>query len=323
MPYKQKTIFCLLGPTAAGKTAAAVSLITKFPLEIISVDSAMVYRGMDIGTAKPTSKELQVAPHRLINICDPVQSYSAGQFCTDALKEIEDIFAQNKTPLLVGGTMLYFNALQYGISNLPQADLNIRAELMQQIERFGLDSLYQELIAKDPQTAAILKPADTQRICRALEVFRISGKTLSQLKELSPPRVLPYKVINIGIAPKKLEFLEANINARFKAMLQMGFIEEVERLYQRQDLSLDLPALKMIGYRQIWQYLSGQISHDEMLRQIPIVTRQLAKRQITWLRSWKEITVFDSQDNDLYSLLIKFIKSQSHIEFWYSRNIPG
>jgi len=308
MPCKQKTIFCLFGPTAAGKTAAAISLVTKFPLEIISTDSAMVYRGMDIGTAKPTPQELQIAPHRLINICDPAQSYSAGQFCTDALSQIEDIFAQNKIPLLVGGTMLYFNALQYGISNLPQADPNIRTGLLQQIEQFGLDNLYQELVSIDPRTAAILKSADTQRICRALEVFRISGKTLSELKEFSPPQTLPYKIINIGIAPEKLSFLEANINARFKAMLKMGFIAEVEQLYKRQDLSLDLPAIRMIGYRQAWQYLSGQISRSEMLAQIPIATRQLAKRQITWLRSWKEVNVFDSQCSNLNELLIEFVK---------------
>lgn len=309
MSGKQKTIFCLFGPTAAGKTAAAISLITKFPLEIISVDSAMVYCGMDIGTAKPTPQELQIASHRLINICDPTESYSAGQFCTDALNQIEDIFAHNKIPLLVGGTMLYFNALQYGISDLPQADPNIRAELLQQIEQFGIDSLYQELRSIDPLTATILKPADTQRICRALEVFRISGKTLSQLKELSPPKILPYKVVNIGIAPLKLSYLEANINTRFQAMLKMGFIEEVEQLYKRQDLNLDLPAIRMIGYRQVWQYLSGQITYDEMLTQIPIATRQLAKRQITWLRSWKEINLFDSQDPNLDKLLVEFMKS--------------
>jgi len=308
MSCEQKTIFCLFGPTAAGKTAAAISLIAKFPLEIISTDSAMVYRGMDIGTAKPSSQELQIAPHRLIDICDPTESYSAGQFCTDALIQIEDIFAQNKIPLLVGGTMLYFNALQYGISDLPSANPEIRAELLKQLNQFGLDNLYQELTSIDPATAAMLKPADTQRICRALEVFRISGKTLSQLKELSPPKILPYKVVNIGIAPEKLSYLEANINTRFKAMLKMGFIEEVEELYQRQDLSLDLPAIRMIGYRQVWQYLSGQISHQEMLAQIPIATRQLAKRQITWLRSWKEVNLFDSQNPNLDKLLVEFMK---------------
>lgn len=308
MVCKQKTIFCLFGPTAAGKTAAAIELTTKFPLEIISVDSSLVYCGMDIGTAKPTSQELQIAPHRLINICDPSQSYSVGQFCNDALSQIEDIFTQNKVPLLVGGTMLYFNALQYGISDLPKADPSVRAELLQQLNQFGLDNLYQELILIDPETAAILKSADTQRICRALEVFRISGKTLSQLKELSPPKALPYKVINIGIAPEKLSYLEVNINTRFKAMLKMGFIEEVKELYKRQDLSLDLPSIRMVGYRQAWQYLSGQISHDEMLAQIPIATRQLAKRQITWLRSWKEANVFDSQCDNLHKLLIEFMK---------------
>lgn len=308
MVCKQKTIFCLFGPTAAGKTAAAIELTTKFPLEIISVDSSLVYCGMDIGTAKPTSQELQIAPHRLINICDPSQSYSVGQFCNDALSQIEDIFTQNKVPLLVGGTMLYFNALQYGISDLPKADPSVRAELLQQLNQFGLDKLYQELILIDPETAAMLKSADTQRICRALEVFRISGKTLSQLKELSPPKALPYKVINIGITPEKLSYLEANINTRFKAMLKMGFIEEVKELYKRQDLNLDLPSIRMVGYRQAWQYLSGQISHDEMLAQIPIATRQLAKRQITWLRSWKEVNVFDSQCGNLHKLLIEFMK---------------
>jgi tRNA dimethylallyltransferase len=262
MPCKQKTIFCLFGPTAAGKTAAATLLTKEFPLEIISVDSAMVYRGMDIGTAKPTALELQITPHRLINICDPAQSYSVGQFCSDATREIEAIFAQNKLPLLVGGTMLYFKALQYGISALPSADLSIRAELLQQAAQFGLNNLYQELITIDPQTAAILSPADTQRIFRALEVFRISGKTLSELKKLSPPKISPYKFINIGMAPEKLSYLETNINTRFNTMLELGLIVEVEQLYQRQDLNLELPAIRMVGYRQVWQYLAGQISYN-------------------------------------------------------------
>lgn len=288
-------IFCLMGPTASGKTALAIELTKRFPFNIISVDSAMVYRDMDIGTAKPTLEELKIAPHRLINICDPSEAYSAGQFRQDAIAEIEKILAQGRIPLLVGGTMLYFRVLQQGISNLPQADKEVRAQIAAQIEKFGLAEVYQELQKIDPQTAATIKKTDSQRIRRALEVFKITGKSLSELKSVSPPQKLPFKFINIAVAPLERSDLQEKINLRFKKMLKLGFVEEVERLYKRSDLHFDLPSIRMVGYRQAWQYFAGQITYDQMLQQVPIATRQLAKRQLTWLRSWPGIKWFDSE----------------------------
>lgn len=297
-----------MGPTAAGKTALAIELTKLFPFEIISVDSGMIYRGMNIGTAKPTPAELKVTPHRLIDICDPVESYSVAQFRLDAINEIEKIFAQGKIPLLVGGTMLYFKVLQHGISNLPRANKEIRAEIVAQIEKLGLETLYEQLQKIDPQTAAILKPMDSQRIGRAMEVFKLTGKSLSELKSASPPQILPYKITNLAVAPSKLDDLQDKINIRFKNMLNAGLLEEVEQLYQRADLSLDLPSIRMIGYRQAWQYLAGQISRNQMLEQIPITTRQFAKRQLTWLRSWPGVEVFNSESVQIVSDVARVIK---------------
>lgn len=292
----QDQIFCLMGPTAAGKTALAIELTRLFPFDIISVDSGMIYRGMDIGTAKPTPAELKAAPHRLINICDPIDAYSAGQFRLDALAEIERIFAQKRIPLLVGGTMLYFRVLQQGISNLPKASRAIRAEIMAEIEKLGLEALYQQLQKIDPQAAAITKRTDSQRIQRALEVFKLTGKSLSELKNISPPQRLPYKFTNLIVAPLQRSCLQDRINKRFKEMLRLGLIDEVEQLYKLRSLHLELPAIRMVGYRQVWRYFAGQITYDQMLEQVPIATRQLAKRQLTWLRSWPEAEWFDSEN---------------------------
>jgi tRNA dimethylallyltransferase len=308
MPSKKNTIFCLMGPTAAGKTKLAIELTKIFPFDIISVDSGMIYREMDIGTAKPTPAELKIAPHRLINICDPAETYSAGQFRHDALIEIEKIFANGRIPLLVGGTMLYFKVLQQGISNLPKADKEIRAAITAQCEKQGLASLYQELQKVDPQTAAIITPTDSQRIQRALEVFQLTGKSLSELKTASPPQALPYEIINIAIAPVKSADLQDKIHKRFEEMLHLGLVEEVERLYKRSDLHKDLPSIRMVAYRQIWQYLAGEINYNQMLELIPIATRQLAKRQMTWLRSWPEVKWFDSEDTELLVKVIKIIE---------------
>ncbi|EKE00626.1 MAG: hypothetical protein ACD_21C00308G0009 [uncultured bacterium] len=300
-------IFCLMGPTAAGKTALAIELTRFFPFEIISVDSGMIYRGMDIGTAKPTSAELKITPHCLINICDPAEAYSAGQFRRDAITEIEKIFAQGKIPLLVGGTMLYFRVLQQGISSLPQANKEIRTAMAAQMEELGVEALYLQLQKMDPQTAALVKPADSQRIQRALEVFELTGKSLSELQDISPPQTLPYKTTNIAVAPLNRTYLEDRINRRFKEMLRLGLIEEIEGLYKRGDLHPDLPSIRMVGYRQVWQYLAGQVTHEQMLEQIPIATRQLAKRQMTWLRSWPEVQWFDSENAGLLEEVVKAI----------------
>jgi tRNA dimethylallyltransferase len=296
-----------MGPTAAGKTAFAIELVEKFPFEIISVDSGMIYRSMDIGTAKPTSDELKIAPHHLIDICDPTENYSAGQFRDDAMTEIEKIFARGKIPLLVGGTMLYFRTLQQGISDLPKSTKEIRAQITAELERIGVEGLYQQLQKTDPQTAVKLKPTDSQRIQRALEVFHLTGKTLSELQRVSPPQKLPYKVVNIAIAPAERSSLHDKINKRFREMMRLGFIEEVEQLYKRGDLDLSLPSMRSVGYRQVWQYLAGQITHDQMLEQIPIATRQLAKRQLTWLRTWPEIKFFDGENQNLLAEVIREI----------------
>jgi len=306
MQSKQKPVFCLMGPTAVGKTSLAIELIQRFPFEIISVDSGMIYRGMDIGTAKPTTEQLKATPHRLIDICDPIQSYSAGQFRQDAIKEVEKIFAAGKVPLLVGGTMLYFRVLQQGISSLPQADRETRAAIAAQREELGIAGLYRRLQQVDPQTAAVIKPTDSQRIQRALEVQMLTGKKLSELKNSSLPQKLPYRVVNIALALEREE-IKVRINERFKAMLQLGFMAEVEKLYKRGDLHLDLPAIRMVGYRQAWQCLAGQISYQEMLEQIPIVTRQLAKRQMTWLRSWSDVRWFDTKDKNMVDSVSKEI----------------
>jgi tRNA dimethylallyltransferase len=307
MHYDKNQVFCLMGQTAAGKTALAIELSKRFPFDIISVDSAMVYRGMDIGTAKPTLAELKISPHRLIDICDPAEAYSAGQFRQDAIAEIEKIFVQGRIPLLVGGTMLYFRVLQQGISKLPQANKEIRADIAAQIEKLGLEELYQQLQKIDPQTAIAIKRTDSQRIGRALEVFKLTGKKLSELKSISPPQRPSFNFVNIAVAPLERSYFQEKINLRFKEMLRLGFIEEVEMLYKRGDLHFDLPAIRMVGYRQVWQYFSRQITYAQMLQQIPIATRQLAKRQLTWLHSWPKIKWFDSESAQLFEYITQLI----------------
>lgn len=302
-----------MGPTAAGKTALAMELVERFPFEIISVDSAMIYREMDIGTAKPTAEELLVAPHHLINIHDPKEVYSVGQFREDAIIKIEDIFARDKIPLLVGGTMLYFRVLQSGISNLPQSNEEVRTKISRQKDELGLEALYLKLQEIDPETAMRLSKTDSQRIQRALEVYELTGKSLSELKLTSPPEVLQYPIVNIALAPSDMTNLRSKIKTRFAQMLDLGFVEEVEKLYKRGDLDMNLPSIRTVGYRQIWQYLLGQVSYEQVLETVPLVTGQLAKRQLTWLRSWKETYWLDSDDahllNNAMRLIVGFERS--------------
>jgi tRNA dimethylallyltransferase len=279
-----------MGPTAAGKTDLAVDWVQRFPCDIISVDSALIYRGMDIGTAKPDAATLAIAPHRLIDILDPADAYSAADFCIAANQEIAAIHAQQRIPLLVGGTMLYFRALQQGLSALPKSDPQLRLLLQQQLEQEGLASLYAELEKIDPQTAARLYATDTQRILRALEVYRLSGKPLSNLQQ--GPQAAQHNFINIGIVPADRALLHQRIAHRFNQMLKNGFIEEVTHLKNRGDLHANLPSMRAVGYRQIWEYLAGQITYQQMCDQAIIATRQLAKRQMTWLRSWPELTLW-------------------------------
>ena len=286
-------VICLYGPTAAGKTALAIALAEQLPAELISVDSALIYRGMDIGTAKPSAAELARAPHRLIDICDPGESYSAAQFALHARQHIDDIIAAGRTPLLVGGTMLYFKALLEGMSTLPVADPAIRAELQQQLSQQGSAALHQQLALVDPVSAARIHPNDPQRISRALEVFRCSGQSLTALSQ-QRHGALPYPVLQLAVAPQQRAYLHQRIELRFRQMVSAGLQAEVEKLRARGDLHKDLPAIRSVGYRQMWEYLDGDYSYDEMINRGIFASRQLAKRQLTWLRKWPGVHWLDS-----------------------------
>ena len=282
--HKPLAIF-LMGPTASGKTDLAIQLRQQLPVEVISVDSALIYRGMDIGTAKPSKAELALAPHRLIDICDPAESYSAANFRTDALREMQEISAQGKIPLLVGGTMLYYKALLEGLSPLPSADEKVRSEIEAKAALIGWVGLHQELSKIDPISAQRINPNDSQRINRALEVFYLTGKTLTELTA-QKGEALPYDILQFAIAPEQREVLHLRIEQRFHKMIELGFQQEVEKLYHRPDLNENLPSIRCVGYRQMWEYLRGDYDHDEMVFRGICATRQLAKRQITWLRGW-------------------------------------
>ncbi|UXN36084.1 tRNA (adenosine(37)-N6)-dimethylallyltransferase MiaA [Avibacterium paragallinarum] len=293
MSDKPRAIF-LMGPTASGKTDLAIKLHQRFPVEIISVDSALIYRGMDIGTAKPNAEELAQAPHRLIDIKDPNESYSAANFRQDALREMADITQRGKIPLLVGGTMLYYKALLEGLSPLPAADEGLRQEIEQKAEEIGWNGLHQELAKIDPVSAHRINPNDSQRINRALEVFYLTGKSLTELTE-KKGEALPYDISQFAIAPQERQVLHQRIEQRFHIMIEQGFQQEVKKLYQRGDLHADLPSIRCVGYRQMWEFLQGEYDHQEMVFRGICATRQLAKRQITWLRGWKSpLTWLDS-----------------------------
>lgn len=300
-------IICLLGPTASGKTNLAIELTKKLPLEIISVDSAMVYRGMDIGTAKPSLTQRAVTPHRLIDICDPAEIYSAGRFLQDALHEIKNILATGRTPLLVGGTMLYFYVLQKGLSELPTANAEIRAKIQEQAKQQGWEVLHNRLEKIDPVAAAKIHAHDTQRIARALEIFELTGKTFSQIIQEKKIATLPYRILNLAITSAQRNVLHERIKQRWQMMLQQGLLAEVEQLFTRGDLHADLPSMRTVGYRQIWNYLAGHNSYEEMSERALVATRQLAKRQLTWLRGWGELTWFDSEEVNLLGEILQKI----------------
>lgn len=285
----------LMGPTASGKTAVAVDLVQQFPLEIISVDSALVYRGMDIGTAKPDAALLRVAPHRLIDIRDPADKYSAAEFRSDALAAMEDIRAQGRIPLLAGGTFLYFRALQQGLSGMPAADPEIRARLDAELQAGGLQQLHARLAQVDPEAAARIHATDPQRIQRALEVYEATGQPLSAWHAQGRAGSFPWRVLKLALLPEDRDVLHARIEARFQAMLDAGFIDEVRGLYEREDLHRELPAMRAVGYRQVWAWLAGETSHEEMETRAIIATRQYAKRQLTWLRGEAEIERFPAE----------------------------
>lgn len=274
----------LVGPTAAGKTAAALMLAQYFPLEIISMDSALVYRGMDIGTAKPSLAEQAQVPHHLLDIRDPSEAYSAATFAKDAQNLIQTIRARNKRPLIVGGTLLYYKALSEGLHCLPSADSTVRQQLDEEAAQYGWPAMHARLKKVDPSSAARLSPNDAQRIQRALEVWMLSGKTMTQL--LEEKKTIPLESFHtLALEPQQRETLHQRIAARFDAMMEQGFLDEVHALRARGDLHHDLPAMRCVGYRQAWQYLDGTIDRATMRDQSLAATRQLAKRQLTWLRS--------------------------------------
>ncbi len=289
-------IISLMGPTASGKTAYAMALYDKYPIDIISVDSALIYRGMDIGSAKPTKEEQLKYPHKLIDICDPAESYSAANFRHDAIVEIEKSLSNGRTPLLVGGTMLYFKALIEGLSPLPAANSDIRDQIEEKANRLGWQAIHKELKKVDPVSAQRIHPNDPQRLNRALEVYLITGKSLTELTKESGD-ALPYDIMQLAIMPEDRAELHQRIEQRFLQMLDQGFEDEVKKLMQRPDLHLNLPSIRCVGYRQMWEYLNGDTSYDEMVFKGICATRQLAKRQITWLRGWKQSITWLNNDN--------------------------
>lgn len=283
-----------MGPTASGKTALALELACRHPLQLISVDSAQVYRGMDIGTGKPDADTLARYSHALLDIRDPAEVYSAADFRADALAAIDAAVADGRTPLLVGGTMLYFKALRDGLADMPRADAEIRARIEQLAAEQGWPAVHDWLARVDPETAARLHPNDPQRVQRALEVYLVSGQPLSEFHRSQPDsgdsdKTLPFNLVFFAIATEDRAVLHDRIARRFRQMLADGLLEEVRELYRRDDLREDLPSIKSVGYRQVWQYLDGRTDYDQMVERSIIATRQLAKRQLTWLRSWENL----------------------------------
>jgi tRNA dimethylallyltransferase len=299
-----------MGPTASGKTDAALELVQRLPCDIISVDSAMIYRGMDIGTAKPSAEVRAHAPHRLIDICDPVERYSAAQFREDALREIKQIVEKDRIPLLVGGTFLYFRALEHGLAPLPAADEEVRQRIEEQARRSGWAQLHDRLAQVDPEAADRIHPNDPQRIQRALEVFELTGVPMTQLYSQSEANGFSYRAIKIILSPLSRSVLHERIEKRFDGMLRQGFVAEVEGFYRRGDLSLDLPSMRAVGYRQVWEYLDGKWDYNTMCQKGVTATRQYAKRQMTWLRSEQGANWFESR-RDIYKEVLKMLKTSA------------
>ena len=312
----------LMGPTAAGKTDLAIELARVLPCELISVDSALIYRDMDIGTAKPDKATLAEFPHRLIDIRDPAESYSAAEFRADALAAMAEITARGRIPLLVGGTMLYFKALLEGLAEMPSADAALRAELEARAQAEGWEVLHAELRAVDPESAARIHPNDPQRLIRALEVYRVSGQSMTVHRQrqaaentaggASAVRQFPYTVAQLAIAPAQRQLLHERIALRFRLMLEQGLVAEVERLRQRSDLHVGLPSIRAVGYRQVWDHLDGKLDAVQMQERGIIATRQLAKRQFTWLRGWQQdVHWLDSADCDNLPRALKYLAAVS------------
>ncbi len=301
-------VICLLGPTASGKTDLAVSLYRDFPgrFELISVDSALVYRGMDIGTAKPSPELLADVPHHLIDIRDPSETYSAADFCDDAHGLIEDILVRDRTPLLVGGTMLYFRSLLQGLAEMPAADEALREKLLQEAEERGWEYLHERLQQVDPVASQRIRPSDTQRLQRALEVYELTGRPISEFQSESA-RSFPYSTLQIGLMPVDRSGLHRRIEQRFQLMINAGLVQEVEALRARGNVHDGLPSMRAVGYRQVWAYLEGEFDYDEMVYRGIVATRQLAKRQMTWMRSWPDLRFIDTDPDVALQQTLKML----------------
>ena len=307
MSYLSPAIF-IMGPTAAGKTDLAMAVCDVLPCEVISVDSALVYKGMDVGTAKPGSELLERYPHRLIDILDPAEVYSAARFREDALAAMAEITSAGRVPLLVGGTMLYYRALENGLAKLPDANQEVRVKLEAEANKIGWDGLHDRLKSVDPESAARIHPNDPQRIQRALEVYELTGQSLTELHKDAQSEEFPYQVAKIVVCPQERSTLHQRIEKRFHIMLDQGMVEEVTDLRARGDLNLEMPSMRAVGYRQVWQYLDGDVSYDEMVYKGIVATRQFAKRQLTWLRSEQNAVWFDSESKELVSEVLKYLK---------------
>lgn len=299
-----------MGPTASGKTAATIALAQRFPVEIISVDSALVYRGMDIGTAKPDAETLRQAPHHLIDLITPLEQYSAAQFAKDALALMHAATENGRIPVLVGGTMLYFNALQHGLSDLPPADPAIRAQIEAEANAVGWPAMHAQLASIDPSVAAKIHATDSQRIERALEVYRISGQPMSVLRAQSEKISLPFNILKIALMPSDRSVLHQRIADRFHLMLEQGFVDEVKHLlHTYPQLTEDTPSMRCVGYRQVLQYLNANIDFSTLAEQGVYATRQLAKRQLTWLRGMEDVEVLDCLSQDWINQMLTKMKS--------------
>lgn len=299
-----------MGPTASGKSELSVRLAQAIQAEIISVDSTLVFRGMDVGTAKPDMEERGGIPHHLIDILDPSESFSAGQFRKMALKLMSEITARGKIPLLTGGTMLYFNSLFRGLADLPTSNPVIRSRLQDQARQYGNEFLHCRLEKIDPISAARIHPNDPQRVQRALEVYEISGRPLSDFFKEGDAQKIPFHIIKFMIYPEERSILHKKISERFIKMLELGLIEEVQRLYKRNDLNVLMPSIRAVGYRQVWSYLEHEYDYDTMVEKAIVATRQLAKRQFTWLRKVENATSFNSENVSLFEIVLEKAKQE-------------
>lgn len=300
----------IMGPTASGKTDLVFKLANKYPIEVISVDSAMIYRDMDIGTAKPTDAELKEVPHQLVNILDPLDNYSAADFVRDALALIDKAYDEGKMPVLVGGTMMYYRALFYGLSDLPSADAQLREKLQAQLDALGAQAMHDHLREIDPVAAERIHVNDPQRLLRALEVYELTGQPLSELQKRDNTLKFPYPLLKFAIAPATRAQIHERVARRYQIMMEQGLLDEVKALYQRGDLHLDLPSIRCVGYRQLWLYLQGEWDLDTAVEKSIVATRQLAKRQMTWLRSEKDLEWLVSDDTKNLERVIAAIESK-------------